>query len=227
MMKVPTPRSSTSPGARCRSLRRFLLRSWPDTIVRTVELGVRITDAAVDGELTVLWCDLLTDGPASPRTVGSGAARQHRSAGRTPRSPATTHDRGSRDVAATPARDDHAGRATGAAGPGFTRPTTSSVAATVPPGQGAQQQGISDPTRMPASSSRSPTSIPSEPSRITSIVLRLAQRDAAERPPAEPFSHARVVGLQSPLDSLEPAPVVVTDMAPRFVRVRRSASTPT
>ncbi|MBP2371382.1 ISL3 family transposase [Pseudonocardia parietis] len=34
-----------------------------DTIVRTVELGVRITDAALDGETTVLWCDLLTDGP--------------------------------------------------------------------------------------------------------------------------------------------------------------------
>jgi transposase len=36
-----------------------------DTIVRTVELGVRITDAAVDGEITVLWCDLVTDGPGA------------------------------------------------------------------------------------------------------------------------------------------------------------------
>ena len=26
-----------------------------DTIVRTVELGVRITDAALDGKTTVLW----------------------------------------------------------------------------------------------------------------------------------------------------------------------------
>jgi hypothetical protein len=26
---------------------------------------VRITDAAVDGETTVLWCDLLTDGPGA------------------------------------------------------------------------------------------------------------------------------------------------------------------
>lgn len=34
-----------------------------DTIVRTVELGVRITDAALDGDTTVLWCDLITDGP--------------------------------------------------------------------------------------------------------------------------------------------------------------------
>lgn len=34
-----------------------------DTIVRTVELGVRITDAAIAGETTLLWCELLTDGP--------------------------------------------------------------------------------------------------------------------------------------------------------------------
>jgi transposase len=36
-----------------------------DTIIRTVELGVRITDAALDGETTVLWCELLTDGPGT------------------------------------------------------------------------------------------------------------------------------------------------------------------
>jgi len=35
-----------------------------DTIIRTIELGVRITDAALAGETTVLWCDLLTDGPS-------------------------------------------------------------------------------------------------------------------------------------------------------------------
>lgn len=34
-----------------------------NSIVRTVELGVRITDAAVEGESTVVWCDLLTTGP--------------------------------------------------------------------------------------------------------------------------------------------------------------------
>jgi transposase len=33
-----------------------------DTIVRTVELGVAITDAAVDGDVTVVFCDLLDDG---------------------------------------------------------------------------------------------------------------------------------------------------------------------
>jgi transposase len=34
-----------------------------DTIVRTVELGVAITDAAVAGETTVVFADLRTDGP--------------------------------------------------------------------------------------------------------------------------------------------------------------------
>ena len=33
-----------------------------DTIVRTVELGVTITDAAVDAEATVVFCNLLDDG---------------------------------------------------------------------------------------------------------------------------------------------------------------------
>ncbi|MGB0973348.1 MAG: ISL3 family transposase, partial [Mycobacterium sp.] len=33
-----------------------------DTIVRTVELGVTITDAALDGEATVVFCNLLDDG---------------------------------------------------------------------------------------------------------------------------------------------------------------------
>jgi transposase len=47
-----------------------------DTIVRTVELGVRITDAALDGETTVLWCDLLTDGPG--RCPGCGLAGVYR-----------------------------------------------------------------------------------------------------------------------------------------------------
>jgi transposase len=34
-----------------------------DTIVRTVELGVTITNAALDGDTTVVFCDLLTKGP--------------------------------------------------------------------------------------------------------------------------------------------------------------------
>ena len=47
-----------------------------DTIVRTVELGVRITDAAVAGETTVLWCELLVDGPG--RCPGCGIAGTYR-----------------------------------------------------------------------------------------------------------------------------------------------------
>ncbi|MFI2220652.1 hypothetical protein ACH47B_28790 [Rhodococcus sp. NPDC019627] len=34
-----------------------------DTIMRTIELGVTITDAAVEDEVTVVFCDLLVDGP--------------------------------------------------------------------------------------------------------------------------------------------------------------------
>ena len=47
-----------------------------DTIVRTVELGVRITDAALAGETTVLWCDLLTEGPG--RCAGCGLVGVYR-----------------------------------------------------------------------------------------------------------------------------------------------------
>src|SRR5690349_19034681 len=47
-----------------------------DTIVRRVELEVRITDAAVAGETTVLWCDLITDGPG--RCLDCGLVGVHR-----------------------------------------------------------------------------------------------------------------------------------------------------
>jgi hypothetical protein len=40
-----------------------------DTIVRTVELGVTITDAAVDGDATVVFCDLLDDGRRHARNA--------------------------------------------------------------------------------------------------------------------------------------------------------------
>ena len=49
-----------------------------DTIVRTVELGVRITDAALDGETTVLWCELAAAGPG--RCPGCGNAGTYRDA---------------------------------------------------------------------------------------------------------------------------------------------------
>jgi transposase len=47
-----------------------------DTIVRTVELGVTITDAAVDGEVTVVFCTLLDDG--NKNCPGCGAAGVYR-----------------------------------------------------------------------------------------------------------------------------------------------------
>ena len=47
-----------------------------DTIIRTVELGVRITDAALLGETTVLWCELLVEGPG--RCPGCGVVGTYR-----------------------------------------------------------------------------------------------------------------------------------------------------
>lgn len=47
-----------------------------DTIVRTVELGVSITDAAISGGSTVVWCDLRTSGPG--RCPACGAVGTYR-----------------------------------------------------------------------------------------------------------------------------------------------------
>jgi transposase len=55
-----------------------------DTIVRMVELGVTITDAALDGETTVLFCDLLDRGrQLCPPRVWTGRClpRHRRAAG--------------------------------------------------------------------------------------------------------------------------------------------------
>jgi transposase len=41
-----------------------------DTIVRTVELGVTITDATVDGDTTVVFCTLLDDGQRPNPVIG-------------------------------------------------------------------------------------------------------------------------------------------------------------
>jgi transposase len=49
-----------------------------DTITRTVELGVRITDAAVAGETTVVFADLVLDGPG--RCPGCGLVGVYRDA---------------------------------------------------------------------------------------------------------------------------------------------------
>lgn len=58
----PVPDSTSSPVA-----------VVADTIVRTVELGVTITNAAVDGDITVVLCDLLTEGPQSCPGCGGEA----------------------------------------------------------------------------------------------------------------------------------------------------------
>jgi transposase len=47
-----------------------------DTIVRTVELGVTITDAAVEGETTLVWCELRIAGPG--RCPGCGTVGTYR-----------------------------------------------------------------------------------------------------------------------------------------------------
>lgn len=47
-----------------------------DTIVRTVELGVTITDAAVHGETTVVWCDVVDRSPS--RCPGCGTTGVYR-----------------------------------------------------------------------------------------------------------------------------------------------------
>jgi len=47
-----------------------------DTIVRTVELGVTITDAAIDGDTTVVWCDVVDRKPSrGPDCEVSGVYR--------------------------------------------------------------------------------------------------------------------------------------------------------
>ena len=47
-----------------------------DTIVRTVELGVTITDATLDGKTTVVWCTLRATGPG--RCPGCGTTGVYR-----------------------------------------------------------------------------------------------------------------------------------------------------
>lgn len=61
-MQVLTPLQTRDWAALCLTLRRCLLLSLPTRLCRTVELGVTITDAAVDGEAMVMFCTLLDDG---------------------------------------------------------------------------------------------------------------------------------------------------------------------
>ena len=60
-MQVSKPHSCY-PGSPVSDLTSSPAAVVADTIVRTVELGVTITDAAVDGDATVVFCNLLDDG---------------------------------------------------------------------------------------------------------------------------------------------------------------------
>jgi transposase len=63
MMQVPTPQIVCLPGSPVSDPTSLPAAAVvADTIVRTVELGVTITDAAVDGDTTVVFCILLDDG---------------------------------------------------------------------------------------------------------------------------------------------------------------------
>jgi transposase len=61
-MQVPTTLAACLPGSPVSDPTSLPAAVVADTIVRTVELGVTITDAAVDGDATVVFCDLLDDG---------------------------------------------------------------------------------------------------------------------------------------------------------------------
>ncbi|WP_352232091.1 transposase family protein, partial [Actinomycetospora sp. NBRC 106375] len=76
MMTVPTPVSFKIPGTRCRSLRPCLPRSWPTRSSAPWSSGCGSSTPAVAGETTVLWCELLIDGPG--RCPGCGIAGTYR-----------------------------------------------------------------------------------------------------------------------------------------------------
>ena len=65
MMQVPTPLQTCHPGSPVPDSTSLPAAAVADTIIRTVELGVTITDAALDGEATVVFCTLIDDGQHS------------------------------------------------------------------------------------------------------------------------------------------------------------------
>src|ERR1700756_4551367 len=76
MMQVPTPCPTCLPGSPVSNVTSFPAAVVADTIVRTVELGVTITDAAVDRDVTVVFCNLLDDGQRHcPGCGGEGVYR--------------------------------------------------------------------------------------------------------------------------------------------------------
>jgi transposase len=74
-MQVSTPHSCL-PGSPVSDPTSLPAAVVADTIIRTVELGVTITDAAVDGDATVVFCDLLPEGrQCCPGCGGAGVYR--------------------------------------------------------------------------------------------------------------------------------------------------------
>jgi len=75
-MQVPTPYRLPCPGSPVSEPTSLPAAVVADTIVRTVELGVTITDAAVDGDVTVVFCNLIDDGRRQcPQCGGQGVYR--------------------------------------------------------------------------------------------------------------------------------------------------------
>lgn len=62
-MRVPTPTRHEHPGSPVSENTAVVASAVADTIMRTVELGVTIRDAAIDGGTTVVFCDLITTAP--------------------------------------------------------------------------------------------------------------------------------------------------------------------
>ena len=60
-MQVLTPIQTCHPGSPVPDSTSLCAAVVADTIIRTVELGVTITDAAVDGQTTVVFCTMLDD----------------------------------------------------------------------------------------------------------------------------------------------------------------------
>lgn len=75
-MQVLTPLQTCHPGSPVPDSTSPSAAVVADTIIRTVELGVTITDAAVDGEATVVFCNLLDDGQR--RCPGCGTEGRYR-----------------------------------------------------------------------------------------------------------------------------------------------------
>lgn len=62
-MRVLTPTRHDPPASPVSENTTVSASTVADTIIRTVELGVTIRDAAIDGDTTIVFCDLITTPP--------------------------------------------------------------------------------------------------------------------------------------------------------------------